>query len=466
MDDQYRRGINRPNANRLTLSLGPLVAQRSLLFRIQSDLVHKLTYGELTPAEESAFFAMTPSARILSSAIMGKTPMSSASVYSQDSWKPPTSGILMTPYLLGSEDARRRAVVFSPSLQWSDLRSAKIAAAPSAPLQSCVAQVMSYIGSPVPQCVPEDFTAISPICTAGLNVDFVVNTGITIPSIEISRASTSLSPVDSPVSSPVNNHNVEVNAQPEAVPTAIQTDDIQLHSQHSTSSDEGRKLKKKKANDDASKRSQKHTSTFGRVMAHLSLQPTKKELDQRRKTAMPMPIISNPLPLMPMSRTENSRPSSLASDANVSTTPSVPEPASLLSQASLTIPPLELPSVRLSPIRTSFIANSFLSPNAAIKPFSFLSEPMVASMSEAATRAQTVRASQGPLKRRTMPPPALNLLPPMQPVLIRPAKSVSNHRRHKSSPAVINFSWKSNEEDIPPVPKLPAMIGSTLRVPM
>lgn len=47
MDDQYRRGINRPNANRLTLSLGPLVAQRSLLFRIQSDLVHKLTYGEV-----------------------------------------------------------------------------------------------------------------------------------------------------------------------------------------------------------------------------------------------------------------------------------------------------------------------------------------------------------------------------------------------------------------------------------
>lgn len=37
-NDPWRRGIERPNAKRLSISLGPLVAQRSLLFRIKADL--------------------------------------------------------------------------------------------------------------------------------------------------------------------------------------------------------------------------------------------------------------------------------------------------------------------------------------------------------------------------------------------------------------------------------------------
>jgi hypothetical protein len=36
--DPWHRGIYRPNAQRLSLSLAPLVAQRSLLFRIKADL--------------------------------------------------------------------------------------------------------------------------------------------------------------------------------------------------------------------------------------------------------------------------------------------------------------------------------------------------------------------------------------------------------------------------------------------
>ena len=37
-DDPWRRGIYRSNAQRLSISLAPLVAQRSLLFRVKTDL--------------------------------------------------------------------------------------------------------------------------------------------------------------------------------------------------------------------------------------------------------------------------------------------------------------------------------------------------------------------------------------------------------------------------------------------
>jgi len=47
MEQQFRRGIYRPNAQRLSLSLAPLVVQRSLLFRVQTDLTRKANYGEV-----------------------------------------------------------------------------------------------------------------------------------------------------------------------------------------------------------------------------------------------------------------------------------------------------------------------------------------------------------------------------------------------------------------------------------
>ncbi len=37
-NDPWHRRIYRPNAQRLSISLAPLVAQRSLLFRIKADL--------------------------------------------------------------------------------------------------------------------------------------------------------------------------------------------------------------------------------------------------------------------------------------------------------------------------------------------------------------------------------------------------------------------------------------------
>jgi len=51
MDDPFRsRGIYRPNAQRLSISLAPLVAQRSLLFRVKADLAasSKTNYGEVS----------------------------------------------------------------------------------------------------------------------------------------------------------------------------------------------------------------------------------------------------------------------------------------------------------------------------------------------------------------------------------------------------------------------------------
>ena len=48
MEHQYRRGIYRPNAQRLYISLEPMVAQRSLMFRVKADLATKMSYAEVS----------------------------------------------------------------------------------------------------------------------------------------------------------------------------------------------------------------------------------------------------------------------------------------------------------------------------------------------------------------------------------------------------------------------------------
>ena len=48
MEHLFRRGIHRPNAQRLSISLAPLVAQRSLMFRVKTDLATKATYAEVS----------------------------------------------------------------------------------------------------------------------------------------------------------------------------------------------------------------------------------------------------------------------------------------------------------------------------------------------------------------------------------------------------------------------------------
>lgn len=48
MEHQFRQGIYRPNAQRLSISLGPMVAQRSLMFRVRTDLATKTSYAEVS----------------------------------------------------------------------------------------------------------------------------------------------------------------------------------------------------------------------------------------------------------------------------------------------------------------------------------------------------------------------------------------------------------------------------------
>jgi len=115
MEHQFRRGIYRPNAQRLSISLGPMVAQRSLKFRVETDLATNTSY--LTPTDESpALYSLPGSAVLTAISIVISTATSSASMYSQDSWKtasPSVSVVEVGP--------RRMAIATSPTVQWFDI---------------------------------------------------------------------------------------------------------------------------------------------------------------------------------------------------------------------------------------------------------------------------------------------------------------------------------------------------------
>jgi len=119
MEHQFRQGIYRPNAQRLSISLGPMVAQRSLMFRVRTDLATKTSYAELTPTDESpALYSLPGSAVLPAISAVVSTAMSSASVYSQDSWKTASPSVSVVEV-----DLRRMTVATatSPSVQWSDI---------------------------------------------------------------------------------------------------------------------------------------------------------------------------------------------------------------------------------------------------------------------------------------------------------------------------------------------------------
>jgi len=101
MEHQFRQGIYRSNAQRLTISLGPMVAHSSLMFRVKTDLATKTSYAELTPTDESPALY---------------SGLSSASVYSQDSWKTasPSGSVVEV-------DPRQMAIATSPSVHWFDI---------------------------------------------------------------------------------------------------------------------------------------------------------------------------------------------------------------------------------------------------------------------------------------------------------------------------------------------------------
>lgn len=90
------------------------------MFRVKTDFATKTSYAELTPMEESpALYSLSESAQIVSAVLTAMlTAMSSASVYSQDSWKSESSSSSSPFFPVVKVDPRRMAIAFSPSVQW------------------------------------------------------------------------------------------------------------------------------------------------------------------------------------------------------------------------------------------------------------------------------------------------------------------------------------------------------------
>jgi len=114
MEHQLRGGIFRANAQRLSISLAPVVVQRSLMFRLNTDPALNASYPELTPTEESpALHTLSGTPQLVSGVL---TPTSPASVYSQDSWKTASPFVPMLEV-----NPSQMPIPFTPGVQCSDI---------------------------------------------------------------------------------------------------------------------------------------------------------------------------------------------------------------------------------------------------------------------------------------------------------------------------------------------------------
>lgn len=132
MDFPYTKGIVRPNAQRLSLSLSPLVAQRSLLFRVQTDLRNQADYGQLSSSDVSSTLwtasALPSNVAMLAGTQPKSSAISTSSVYSQDSWRSPPPPV--------KTDVKRYAMTFSPSAEWEEQKSDEGSLMSTTPIQS------------------------------------------------------------------------------------------------------------------------------------------------------------------------------------------------------------------------------------------------------------------------------------------------------------------------------------------
>ncbi|KAF9482734.1 hypothetical protein BDN70DRAFT_874755 [Pholiota conissans] len=417
MEAQFRtRGIYRPNAQRLSISLAPLVVQRSLLFRVKADLATKTHYSQLTPTSDETtlsdnspgLFTFTASAHIISAALTVASMMSAASAYSQESWKGPQTPFVSAP-MLGKVDTRRHAIAFSPSVQWSDLSDVQD------PIES--AREHELVEVPL-----RSASAVSPKET-----------------LECTEPVPMPSPVDL-----INPPTVTV-PEPETV-----HDDLKAAT----------KLKKKKrATEDTASLISKHSKAFGKVMSRISLQPSKKEISavQRRQTAMA--TIRHPLPEFNLSELkpiddwksmadyrlpEVKTPGPIRKSFIVghSSTPEVPT----LPQASQVVPPIFVP------------------------PPTIMELPVIERPADAAAKdahARRLRATMMPgtpswRQRSLTPPPSASPVPTPVHASVPPKKG---HRRFRSSPAVMNFDFHGwDEENVPPLPPMPVIIPAGMKL--
>jgi len=91
------------------------------MFRVKTDLATKTSYAELTPTtDESPLYSslLSGSAFLPAISVVLSAAMSSASMYSQDSWKSPSVPVFEV-------DTRRMAIATSPTVQWSDIAEEK-----------------------------------------------------------------------------------------------------------------------------------------------------------------------------------------------------------------------------------------------------------------------------------------------------------------------------------------------------
>ncbi|TFK25834.1 hypothetical protein FA15DRAFT_323334 [Coprinopsis marcescibilis] len=136
---QTTKGISRPNAEQLSISLAPLVTQRSLLFRVQTELGDKESYAALsavsTASEESFWTLSAKSASVSGHGHEAGTPslatgVSFASVYSQESFQERLIPIIASSAPIPRRtnpgihaDPRRYAIAFSPTMEWEKIGS-------------------------------------------------------------------------------------------------------------------------------------------------------------------------------------------------------------------------------------------------------------------------------------------------------------------------------------------------------
>jgi hypothetical protein len=351
----------------LSISLAPLVAQRSLLFRVKADLATKTNYGELSPTEESPglflLSANTASAKIISAAL---SVLSAASVYSQESWKGDSSpfGSLLAPR--PNVDTRRHAIAFSPSVQWEDLSEED-------------SDKESVVKTPLQSSSSAEASIVLPKDDARHSTEL-----ITIPSVEAEI----LAPKTS----------VDVQAP-------LTLGDLK-----------GGPAGKLKKGDTNSKHLSMHSKAFGKVMSHLSMQPSKKDPKKdagRRQTAITL------------------------------------------------VPEYQLPEIKatMSPIRMSFIARS---PSAL--PVLPVPRPAPQShyvkTSEARNAPKNAQSQPNEKARQfrvTMPPTPSQRSSTPPPSTSAPVPMKKGHRRYKSSPAVAQFNFKGwNTNEMPPLPNMPS----------
>ncbi|CAA7268316.1 unnamed protein product [Cyclocybe aegerita] len=528
------RGIYRPNAQRLSISLMPLVAQRSLLFRVQADMSRCTTYEETTsPEEYRGLYTLTPTASaklvsaVLTSARFSAIPSaaSSGSVYSQESWKSPASSKLAPPIAAAflppvAIDPRRQAIVFSPSVQWSDHSESeseranltqeqthgdsdkdsisessdsgcsehgiKTPDSPGAPVQ--MVQVRVQIVGPEDSLIDpdEDVFARDPPKKAGVLTS--ANLELYLPPIDLERPPQPLA-LPAPTAS-----IVEVVDRPAAAGTV-------------NANSNTKKLQKKKVGltADVQKRaSSKPSKAFGKVISHLSLQPAKREVAaavkamQNRKTmnivhlspdyklpelalAEPLNVSflanvkSPPLAIMPAAPVgaekgprKNTSPSNRATTAPF---PTVPRPKSHPPDAPKPEPAQQQPT---GPSSIAFPQGQRSRPQRPSRPPHLTPFPLPLHISQ--SQHFPLPAFQHPhpaTPRRAASPPPLSTpiaeLTPGPPLTATAMRK--GHRRYKSSPAVPDFMLEElakqhghgqgkkrwDVESMPPLPPMPAL---------